>query len=265
MCKLTVLRSCIFQLLFYLSNAVQMIFWTPVFFVIPREEAWKIVRCWAWSHLWLQYVVIGSRYQFKGQENLLGDTGFILAAKHQSNWETYTKVLFLKDPTFVIKRELTYIPLFGWYMKKMNLVPVDRGKRGVALASMTKHSKRQFNNGRQIVIYPEGTRRQPGAEPQYKYGLVHLYHELGAPIVPMALNSGLYWPKKSFMVYPGTIELEFLPVIEPGLSKDAFKKILEERIETACNRMLQDAAKSEAAPPTLPAATMPTSSSQSTA
>ena len=217
-----------------------MIFWTPIFFLIPRQEAWKIVRCWAYSHLWLQHKIIGNTYEFRGQEHLLGETGFILAAKHQSNWETYTKVLFLPDPTFVIKRELTYIPLFGWYMKKMNLVPVDRGKRGVALASMTKHSKTQFHNGRQIIIYPEGTRRSPGAEPAYKYGIVHLYHELQAPVVPMALNSGLFWPKKSMIVYPGKIMLEFLPAIEPGLGKEAFKAQLEDRIESASNRLLQE-------------------------
>lgn len=125
-------------------------------------------------------------------------------------------------------------------MRKMNLVPVDRGKRGVALASMTKHSKRQFRNGRQITIYPEGTRRIPGAEPAYKYGIVHLYHELQAPVVPMALNSGLYWPKKSMIVQPGTIILEFLPPIAPGLGKETFKALLEERIETACNHLLDE-------------------------
>lgn len=243
------LRSLLFQLLFYLSNAVQMIFWTPVYFLMPRRHAWKVVRLWAKSHLWLQHVVVGSRYEFRGLENIPTDRPFIVASKHQSNWETYTTLLFLKDPSFVLKRELFRVPLFGWYMAKMRMVPVDRGKRSEALASMSRNSAPQYHQGRQIIIYPEGTRTRPGAPPAYKYGIVHLYDALQANVLPVALNSGLYWPRKSFMVYPGTIVLEFLPLIEPGLTREQFAEELERRIETASARLNAEAAASATPPP----------------
>jgi 1-acyl-sn-glycerol-3-phosphate acyltransferase len=243
------LRSLLFHVLFYVSNAIQMIFWIPVFFIIPRDLGWRIVRLWAKSHLWLQAIVIGSRYEFRGVENIPSDQPFILASKHQSNWETYTTLLFLTDPSFILKRELMRIPLFGWYMTKMNVVPVDRGKRSEALASMTRNAKAQYHGYRQIIIYPEGTRTRPGAPPAYKYGVVHLYSELEATIVPVALNSGLFWPKGSFMIYPGTIVMEFLPVIEPGLSREDFAAALIERIEGATERLIVEAANAPDAPP----------------
>ena len=245
-----VLRSLVFQFLFYLSNAIQMVFWTPVYFLLPRHQAWKVVRLWAKSHLWLQHWVIGSTYEFRGLENIPVDRPFIVASKHQSNWETYTTLLFLSDPSYVLKRELFRIPLFGWYMAKMNLVPVDRGKRNEALTSMARNATPQYRDeGRQIIIYPEGTRTRPGAEPKYKYGIVHLYDSLNANVLPVALNSGLYWPRRSFLVYPGRIVMEFLPIIESGLSREEFAAELIERIETASDRLNAEAAQSGEAPP----------------
>lgn len=243
------LRSLLFQILFYLANAIQMIFWTPAYFFMPRNQAWKVVRLWAKSLIWLQHVVIGSKYEFRGLENIPTDRPFLVASKHQSNWETYTTLLFFDDPSFVLKRELFRIPLFGWYMAKMRLVPVDRGKRSEALASMSRNAEPQYQAGRQIIIYPEGTRTRPGAPPAYKYGIVHLYDALQANVLPVALNSGLYWPRKSFMVYPGTIVLEFLPVIEPGLAREQFAAELENRIETASARLYAEAAASANPPP----------------
>jgi 1-acyl-sn-glycerol-3-phosphate acyltransferase len=244
------LRSLLFHVLFYLSNAIQMIFWTPVFFVVPRELAWRIVRLWAKSHLWLQAIVVGSRYEFRGLENIPADRPFIVASKHQSMWETYTTLLFLEDASFILKRELMRIPLFGWYTAKMNVVPVDRGKRSEALASMTRNAKVQYHGNRQIIIYPEGTRTRPGATPAYKFGITHLYSELDATILPVAVNSGLFWPKGSFMIYPGTIVMEFLPPIEPGLSREDFAAELIDRIEGATSRLIAEAANAPDAPPT---------------
>jgi 1-acyl-sn-glycerol-3-phosphate acyltransferase len=244
------LRSLLFHVLFYLSNAIQMIFWTPVFFIIPRDLAWRVVRLWAKSHLWLQAIVVGSRYEFRGLENIPADRPFIVASKHQSMWETYTTLLFLKDASFILKRELMRIPLFGWYTTKMNVVPVDRGKRSEALASMARNAKVQYHDNRQIIIYPEGTRTRPGAPPAYKFGIVHLYSELDATVLPVAVNSGLFWPKGSFMIYPGTIVMEFLPPIEPGLSREDFAAELIERIESATAGLIAEAANAPDAPPT---------------
>lgn len=243
------LRSIIFQFFFYLSNAFQMIFWTPVYFFLDRPTAWRIVRLWAKSHLWLQAWLIGSTYEFRGMENIPHGRPFLVASKHQSNWETYTTLLFFQDPSFILKRELMRVPLFGWYMAKMKVVPVDRGKRSEALASMARGASPQYREGRNIIIYPEGTRTRPGAEPKYKYGVVYLYDELKATVLPVALNSGVFWPKGSVSIYPGTIIMEFLPPIEPGLSREDFAKTLEGSIEGATTRLLQEAAGAPNAPP----------------
>ena len=243
------LRSLIFHILFYISNAFQMIFWTPAYFLIPRPLAWRIVRLWGRSHLWLQQLCIGSTYEFRGLENIPKDRPFIVASKHQSAWETYTVLLFLDDPTYILKRELIYVPLFGWYMAKMNVVPVDRGTRSKALKSMTVGSRKQYHDGRKIIIYPEGTRTRPGADPKYKYGITHLYKELDATILPVALNSGLFWPRNSFMLYPGKIVMEFLPPIEPGMEPEVFSAELENKIESATDKLIEEAASSPNPPP----------------
>ncbi|MEZ5871266.1 MAG: lysophospholipid acyltransferase family protein [Nitratireductor sp.] len=243
------LRSLVFNLAFYLATAIQLIFWTPIFFFLPRKMGWKVVRLWGKINLWLQHHIVGTRFEFRGVENIPLERHFIVAAKHQSSWETYTILLFLKDPSYILKRELMFIPLFGWFMAKMNVIPVRRGRGAVALAGMTAAARQQYDTGREIIIYPEGTRKASGAEPAYKYGIAHLYSELNATILPVALNSGLFWPRQSFLRHPGTIVMEFLPLIESGLPKDAFAKELENRIETATARLNWEAANSALPPP----------------
>lgn len=158
-------------------------------------------------------------------------------------------LLFLPDPSYILKRELLFLPFFGWYAWKLNVVGVNRGKKGETLASMTKNSRVQYSEARQIVIYPEGTRTRPGAKPNYKYGIVHLYNELQAIIIPAALNSGLYWPRRSWYLYPGTITLEFLPPIEQNLSKEEFKSRLMRSIEDKTNALMQESLASTNPPP----------------
>ena len=250
MFRLLFVRSLLFFIAFYISNAVQMIFWTPAFFLLPRHRAWTIVRLWAYSHLWLHHLICGTRFDFRGTENIPDGGDLLVASKHQSSWETYTTLLFLKDPSFVLKRSLTYIPLFGWSMAKMKIVPVDRGRGAVALQSMTENARRHLAEmDRQIIIYPEGTRTMAGAEPAYKFGIVHLYRELRVPVLPVALNSGLYWGRRDFYLYPGTIIMEFLPPIQPGLDKEAFATTLQDRIETATASLIAEAAQSDQPPP----------------
>lgn len=244
------LRSLAFNFAFYLSNAIQMIFWMPVFFLLPRHLAWKVVRMWAYSHLWLHHVICGTRFDFRGMENIPDGGDLLVASKHQSSWETYTTLLFLLDPSFVFKRSLTYVPLLGWYMAKMKLVPVDRGKGASALNSMTENARRHLAEmDRQIIIYPEGTRTMAGASPNYKYGIVHLYRELQVPVLPIALNSGLYWGRRDFILHPGTIVMEFLPPIAPGLAKEEFAARLQAEIETATARLIAEAAHDDPPPP----------------
>ena len=174
----------------------------------------------------------------------------ILAPKHQSFWDTIAFLPYIRDPLYILKRELRWIPFFGWYIIKMRMIPVDRGKRAKALKQVIERTRAEMReNSRQLIIYPEGTRRAPGAEPAYKWGIVELYSELGLPVVPVAHQAGLWWPRRKFLRHPGTIRARFLPPIPPGLDKEAFHARLTAETETACDAYLIEAAKAPDAPP----------------
>ena len=163
-------------------------------------------------------VVCGIKVEYRGLEKI-PPGALLVASKHQSLWETFALLPLFSDPAFILKRELQWIPFFGWYAWKAGMIPVDRGRRAQALADMTERARASSARGRQIVIFPEGTRRAPGAEPSYKFGIVHLYGETGIACLPIALNSGLFWPRRSFLRYPGTIVAEVLDPIAPGLEQ----------------------------------------------
>ena len=146
-----------------------------------------------------------------------------------------------------MKRELFWIPFHGWFSKKFEMIPVDRDKGPAALRRMLREAKARIADGREIIIFPEGTRRAPGAPPDYKTGVILLYDALGVPCVPVALNSGLFWPRRSLIRRPGTIVVEFLDPIPPGLPKAEFLKRLTEAIETASSRLLAEAEAKEPA------------------
>ncbi len=242
------LRSLVFTALFYLSNALQMIVWAPVVFLGPRALAWRIVRFWARSHLWLLKIIVGTDHVVKGREKL-PEGGFIIAPKHQAAWDTFAFLPWWPEPTYILKRELTWIPLFGWYLARMGMIAIDRGNREQAIRSVNAGARKAIADGRQIVIYPEGTRRPPGAKPVYKSGISHIYETLDVPVVPIAHNAGLYWPRHGFMRYPGTIEVEVLDPIPPGLPRAQFMAELVGRTEAANDRLLQRAAAAPDAPP----------------
>jgi 1-acyl-sn-glycerol-3-phosphate acyltransferase len=155
-------------------------------------------------------------------------------------WETFALLLILSDPAYIMKRELMWIPFFGWYTWKAGMIAVDRRKGSQALAEMNVNARRELAGDRQIIIFPEGTRRPPGAEPAYKYGVVHLYLETGVPCLPIALNSGLFWPRRSFRRNPGTILVEVLDPIAPGLNKDEFFERLQHDVEAATARLIAE-------------------------
>lgn len=235
-------RSLLFRILFNLSTFLQLIFWTPVFFFLPRHHGWKVPKAWAWNSLWLQYLLIGTRCEFRGVENIPKDgRGFLLAAKHQSSWETYTMLLFLNDPSYILKRELMFVPFFGWFAQKMRVIAVNRGKRSEALKAMNETAVEQLEQGRQIVLYPEGTRRDAYAEPAYKYGVSYMYQNAQTRVLPAALNSGLFWPRNGIRLYKGTCVLEFLPVIEPGLPIEEFSEKMQSVIEDKSNALMAEA------------------------
>jgi 1-acyl-sn-glycerol-3-phosphate acyltransferase len=248
------IRSLAFNVLFYLNLVVQMIVWTPFYFLAPRKTAWFVPKFWVRTSLWLEEMIARQESEITGLENLPAGS-CIIAPKHQSFWDTIAFLPYVPDALYILKRELTWIPFFGWYILKMRMIPVDRGSRSKALKAVIKATNKELvRNSRQLIIYPEGTRRPPGAAPSYKYGIVELYSQLGVPVVPVAHAAGLYWPRRRFLRFPGTIRARFLPAIEPGLDKEVFLQRLIEETEAACDAFLIEAARSENPPPLPPTA-----------
>lgn len=235
-------RSALFNILFYLNLIIQMIVFSPAYFLMPRKAAWVVPKNWVRSNHWLLKTVVGTDYVIDGLENI-PQGSYIIAPKHQSFWDAYALLPHLDDPFYILKRELTWIPFFGWYVIKMRMVPINRGSRSKVMPEVMRQTKDQMKEGRQLIIYPEGTRRPVGAEPKYKFGIAKIYAELGVPVVPVAMNPGLFWPRRRFRRYPGTIRVRILPPIEPGLDPEIFMARLIEVTETATDALLMQTVK----------------------
>jgi len=228
-----------FNLLFYLNTLVWLVIALPTFFM-PYRAILAIAKTWGRCNLVLLRVVCGLDYEIRGLEKMPKGP-IIVAAKHQSAWETFALVHLFDNPVFIVKRELQWIPIFGWLMVKARMVPVDRRAGSQALNAMTERARIELADNRQLIIFPEGTRRPAGAEPRYKYGVAHLYAAEGVPCVPIALNSGLFWPRRSMRRLPGTVLVEILDPVAPGLDKDVFFKRLQNDIEAATARLIAEA------------------------
>jgi 1-acyl-sn-glycerol-3-phosphate acyltransferase len=225
--------------LFYLNTVLHLLIGLPTFFM-PYRAIIAVARSWGRTNLALLRLVVGIDYEVRGRDNIpQGAT--IVAIKHQSAWETFALVPLFDNPVFILKRELQWIPIFGWLTIKGRMIPVDRGGGSQALIAMAERARIELAEGRQLLIFPEGTRRPAGAEPRYKFGVAHLYVAEGVPCVPVALNSGLFWPRRSIRMRPGKVVVEFLEPIPPGLSKNAFFKRLQRDIETATARLIAEA------------------------
>lgn len=232
-------RSLLFNLLFYANLIILMVAALPTFFM-PRRAILFMAKTWARTSIWLLRVVCGTRVEWRGLEKL-PHGGFVAASKHQSLWETFALLPLFDEPTFILKRELQWIPVFGWFAIKGGMIPIDRRAGAQTIPQMMEHARRALSEGRQIVIFPEGTRRPPHAEPAYKFGVARLYAETGAACVPIALNSGVFWPRRRFLRYPGTIVVQVLDPILPGLSPPEFMRRLQDDIEAATARLLDEA------------------------
>jgi 1-acyl-sn-glycerol-3-phosphate acyltransferase len=214
----------------------------------------NVARGWAQRSLWLLRTICRLSVRFEGAEHLSAG-GYVLAHKHQSELDMVALLAVLRNPAFIVKRELLFVPIWGLWAVKARMIFVSRGARSVALEQITQGSLRALEDARPVVIAPEGTRVRPGSEPAYKYGVVHLYRQLQVPVVPAALNTGIFWPWWRFMRYPGTVTVSFLEPIQPGLGEDAFRSLLTERIETECDRLLLAADSARPRPGFGPAAT----------
>jgi 1-acyl-sn-glycerol-3-phosphate acyltransferase len=228
------LRSVLFNVLFYLNLILHVVVAIPTY-ALPRRAFMAVAKSWGRTSNALMRVA-GIKVELRGLEKIPRGP-LIVAAKHQSVWETFTLLTLFDDPAYIFKRELGWIPIFGWYAVKSRMVPVDRKARGGAIAGMVERAVEELRRGRQVIIFPEGTRTAPGAPPSYKSGVTHLYAAAGVPCLPVALNSGLYWPRRKFLRRPGTIILEVLDPIPPGLDREEFAARLEREIETAQGRL----------------------------
>ena len=221
-------RSLLFNALFYINITVRMIVALPTI-LLPYSFLHGVLRRYASSTLWLLRVVCGINVEWRGREKLPAGA-YLVACKHQSLWETFALFMLLPDPTYVLKRELMWLPLFGWLATKARMIPIDRGSHATALAGMTRGGA-QGDRARagKSLFFPEGTRRPPGAKPRYLPGVAFLYAELGLPCVPIALNSGLFWPRRSLRRYPGTVTVRGARSDSAGAGKTGIPGALAER------------------------------------
>jgi 1-acyl-sn-glycerol-3-phosphate acyltransferase len=225
-------RSALFMIWFLLLTLVMAIIFLPLL-AVPRKATVWMARYWARATLWGLRVFAGIRER---QIGTAPQGGVLVASKHMSMWDTLALYIVLDDPAIVLKRELLFIPFYGWYLWKATAIAIDRSAGAEALRRMTKRALEVLGEGRPILIFPEGTRKKPGAAPDYKPGVAGLYGILKVPCVPVALNSGLYW--RGFDKIPGTIHLEFLDPIAPGLKRSQFMPLLQQRIEDATAALL---------------------------
>lgn len=228
---LLTLRQILFATLFYTSLFVLGAMGMPML-LLPRFIALGWMRCWLWLTFTALRVIVGLRYEFKGTEHL-PPGGSIFAAKHQSAFDTFVFLQREAKVAYIMKKELFWVPVYGWFSKKVGMIGVDRSGHSRALRDLLKATKAAVTEGRRIIIFPQGTRTHAGSGKPYQPGIYAIYRDSGLPITPIALNSGEFWPKSWLKRYPGTITIEFLPPIPAGLSRHDLMKKLETEIETA--------------------------------
>ena len=233
-----IVRSLAFNALFYLVLLGYLVVAMPTM-LLPYWGILGLARHWARTNLVLLRIVCGTTVEWRGLEKIPPGP-VLVAAKHQSLWETFALLTLFPDPTYIIKRELLWIPFYGWSARRAGMIAVDRGGGKPVLIAMTARVREALAAGRQVIVFPEGTRRAPGAEPRYKYGIAHLYAEGAAPCIPIALNSGLFWPRRKFLRHPGTITVEILDPVAPGLDIETFFVRLQTDIEAATTRLIAE-------------------------
>lgn len=231
-------KSLLFNVFFFPWLSVLLLtFW--IFIPFPRGVLMAVIRWWARVARAGMSFFGGIESRFVGLEKIPKGAA-VIACKHQSIWETFIFFLVVPEPQYVLKQELLRIPFWGWYADKTNQIAVDRGAGAKALRGMVESCIDRLKRGRQVIIFPEGTRTAPGETRPYHPGVAAIYTRMppDVPVVPMALNSGVHWGRRKFLIKPGVITLEVLDPIMPGLDRREFIKLLEARIEQASTRLL---------------------------
>ena len=233
------LRSIIFNVIFYINLILFLVLGS---WLLLARRIWAIraLQAWAKSSLWWLKIICAINIEVRGHEHILAGP-CLVAGKHQSLWETFAVLPLFDDPCMVLKRELTFIPFFGWFCLKFKMIAVERSAGSAALRKLVARGKEEVARGRAIIIMPEGTRRGVDDAPDYKPGAAALYNALGVPCVPFGLNSGLFWPRRKFLRNPGTIVVEFMPVIPAGLPRKEFQQRLQTAIETNSTKLISEA------------------------
>jgi 1-acyl-sn-glycerol-3-phosphate acyltransferase len=232
---MTLIRSFIFVIWFYGSMAVVGLSLWPLV-VMDERHVWTALRSWGRATLWGLRWIVGARVTFEGLENV-PESGALIAMKHQSALDTVAPSLFLPRPIYVYKKELGGVPVMGAYLKR-NQIGVDRGGHAKALKSIVRGAREAVAKGGQVLIFPEGTRQKLDAPPAYKPGIAAMYKDLGIPVTPVALNTGLIWNPKGILRKPGHVTFKVLPPIPAGLPRDEFMRELERVLETESQAML---------------------------
>ena len=233
------LRSFLYNLAFYVVTALFLVLASPLL-LAPRRWAMAALDAHAHTCIWLLRAIAGTRLEVRGPDKLPAGAALI-ASKHQSTWDTFGLVPLFRDPCFVLKSELLMIPVYGWFCRKFEHIVVHRERAAMALRPLIRDARARAAQGRHIIIFPEGNRRAPGAAPDYKPGVIALYEGLDVACYPVALNSGLFWPRRQFWRSPGTIVVEILEPIPPGLPRPEFRRRLETAIEVATARLIAEA------------------------
>ena len=232
------LRSLVYQLAFWGWTALMAFVGLP-FLLGTRRGMLAFGTFWARGVFALLRWIVGLDYAVRGRQFLPAGP-CIVAMKHQSAWDTLAATILFPDCAVVIKRELGWLPFYGWYVVKAGSITVDRGAASRALRRMVKRAERVIAARRTIVIFPQGTRTAIGAHKPYLPGIAALYQHLDLPVVPVALNSGLFWGRRRFLRRPGTVLVEILPPIAPGKKRPELMAELERRIETATDALVAE-------------------------
>ncbi len=231
------IRSLLFAVIFYGVTICLAILYLPLM-LLRRHVFSSLARLWVRMMLAIIQGILGIRYELRGTENI-PDGPAIFASKHQSAWDVLIYNLIVPDCAYVLKRELYRIPFWGWYVWRIGMVGIDRSAGAKALKKLVADATAILDSGRSIVIFPQGTRTAPGEDKPYLPGAAAIYTGAGYPVVPVALNSGSFWPRRTFVKKPGVVIVEFLPPIPPGLDRRAFLKQIETQIEPATQRLEQ--------------------------
>jgi 1-acyl-sn-glycerol-3-phosphate acyltransferase len=232
---MVLLRSTLFAGWMFLSAVVLGILFLPLL-IGPRRAAMAPIRLWARVCLVGLRWIVGLKVEVRGRA-LAPRGAALVGAKHQGMLDVLVALDLFPDPCIVLKQELMWIPFFGWFAAKVEMIAIDRSSGAQAVRRLTAATARAVAEGRQVFIFPEGTRQAPGAAPAYKPGIAALYREMDLACTPIATNSGRVWPASGLAKYPGTAIYELLPPIPAGLRRAAFMAALEAAIEGASGQL----------------------------